>query len=426
MSDKYEVKPGGTFSVTLKRKGREEKPARRPAPPSGLVGPDEPESRYVFRGTPQIIFLDLGTRLRSIPAADWTGDRYRAAADASSPVTRDDYFDEYVEMVYERAAPVQLAAPTLAEVQALDARLLGSRAPGSTDTLDPLGTTPANVTKRKLFNCMPLPQGSFWLYTTVGVGDKLTKLSTDEGQGAVADEHPAEWTRRKPQATDARERWNSRNLSADVAAGTGILKVKGAIKRLRVVAGDFSAHGLPRAVGAYEEFDTDDSTNFKITTEPRSDAPAAALKLASSSPVRVYLKPRLVRRVLSALDTPFSTFGFMWDGRVPVYPDLWLIRNISSVEDVNARAMCALRRSPLASAYYDEHPPPSGHAPYLSFPSFIAGQLPPILTPAGALSAVVAQGSKVFYVWRSLAREIDFGVDGNPFVGAYPLDTPCS
>lgn len=382
----------------------------------GLLPADEDDNPYTFREKPQITFLDLGTRLRSGPGALWKGDRYRAAAEVSSPTVRDDYFDEYVEIEYERAAPVVLASPTLSEVQALDRRLLGSRAPSGTDALDPLGQTPANVTGRRLYNCMPLVFDSHWLYVTVGVSEKFYKLSADEG------ERPDEWERREHESLDSHERWNELNLAADVSFGSGLLKPKGAVKSLRAVAGDYSSVGVARAVGAYEEFDTEDDANFKVTSEASFDADAVAPNWSSGAQVRVYLKPRFLRYELMTSD-PLAPFR--WDGRVPVYPDLYIFRGASSQADVNSRAMCAVRRSPLASAWLDSNPPGAGDEAVLVWPAFSAGSVPPTLTPAGALAAVIAQGDKVFYVWRKTARALDFAHDQNPYAGGLLLDTPC-
>ncbi|HEV2861107.1 MAG TPA: hypothetical protein VGX48_08885 [Pyrinomonadaceae bacterium] len=416
MGDKFKVPPGSTLDVTLGRKRRKARPQAPPARDErGIIPVESNPTRYVFRGKPSIIFLDLGTRLRSVAAASWTGGRYRPASETTAPARDDTKFDEYVELEYERAAPAQLATPTLAEFQALDARLIGSRAPGSSDTLDPLSTTAANVTARALYNCMPLPHDGRWLYATVGVGGELFKLSADEG------ERPDEWKAREAAAADADERWNELNLAAGVAHGSGVLKAKGPVGRLRVVAGDYSEHGLARAVGAYEEFDTADEANFKVTSESSFSADAVPLSLAGSADVRVYLKPRMLRYELST-----GAGGvFRWDGRVPVYPDLYIFRNASSQEDLNRRAMCAMRRSPLASAHYDANPPPSGQTAFLRWPSFTAADVPPVLTVAGALCCVIAQGVKVFFVWRKTARALDFGEDKNPYSGGVLLDTPC-
>ncbi|HLM58903.1 MAG TPA: hypothetical protein VK422_22560 [Pyrinomonadaceae bacterium] len=415
----FKLPGGSTLDVTLGRKRRKARPQAPSARDErGIIPVESNPTRYVFRGKPSIIFLDLGTRLRSVAAASWSGGRYRPASETTAPARDDTKFDEYVELEYERAAPAQLATPTLAEFQALDARLLGSRAPGSSDTLDPLSTTEANVTGRKLYNCMPLPHAGRWLYATAGVGDDLYKLQTAEQEGEA--EGAPEWKRREAAEADADEQWNGQNLAADVAHGSGVLKVKGSVQRLRIVVGDYSEHGLPRAVGAYEEFDTGDGANFKVTSEPSYSADAVSPSLAGAGEVRVYLKPRLLRYEL-------ATGGgvFRWDGRVSVYPDLFLFRNALDQPAVNRRAMCGVRRSPLASAYYDANPPPPGESAALIIPSFSAVNVPPSLSVAGALAAVVAKGNKVYYVWRKTARSLNFASDQNPYNGLILLDTPC-
>lgn len=413
----FKVPAGETLEIDLRRKRKpKEQPVKRDDERQGGVSAEGDPTRYVFRDHPQIIFLDLGTRLRSVPASEWKGDRSRAAEEVSQPVVRDDYFDEYVEIEYERAAPVRLASPTLSEVNTLDRRLLGSRALGGTDALDPLGQTPANRTGRQLYNCMPLLHDARWLYAVIGVNDKSFKLSADEG------ERPREWERRGEAAGDSQEQWNELNLEALIPFGSGLLKPKGTVKSLRVVAGDFSSHGLQRAVGAYEEFDTEDNANFKVTSEASFDAATVPLKLSNGAPIRVYLKPRFLRYELT---TSNLLAPLRWDGRVPVYPDLFVFRGASTQPEVDSRAMCAVRRSPIGSAYYDANPPDEGTVGFLSWPSFTADSVPPTLTPAGALAAILAQGSKVYYVWRRTARALDFAHDENPYAGGVILDTPC-
>jgi len=421
------------MQITLRRKRRKPAPKQaRPAPPQGIVPVDDETPRYLRRGNVEIIYLDLATRLRSVPPTTFTRNRIRLSSETSAPVRDDANFNEYVEIEYElpRSGGSKTVLYTGEQIASLTAALLGSRAPGAADALDPLATTEANVTGRKLYNCMPLPIRAGWFHMWVGVGDDEFRLSegTLEDSGGVWPQATVEeWKLRKASDTDASERWNPLNTQfANVAHKTATLKPTGRVERLRHIYKPSASFGGFNVWGMYERFDTSDTANYKITSTPSFAATEVPISLSTRSAVRVYLVPRMVLHTFTTgAGTPYNFTPFAWHGRMMVYPDVLTGPGATQAE-INRRALCFILRSPLASAAYNSVTPTG--TPAYTIPPFygFSQEYPNSISLPGMLCAVIAQGTKTFYIWRRTQALINFAADGNVFAGGVPLDTPCS
>jgi hypothetical protein len=432
MADETKIPPGGKVEITLRRKRKPSPKAARTADARGIVPVDDETPRYLRRGQVEIVYLDLATRLRSVPPTTFTGNRIRLASDTGAPARSDDYFNEYVEQVYElpRAPGFHnITLYTPAEIALLTASLLGARLPGSPDALDPLSTTEANVSGRKLFNCQPLPHSAGYSHVWAGVNDKEFRLADgtagDNVGGLWADLGAEEWTRRTASDQDALEKWNPLNLQFSNAPHTaGRLRPKLArVTRLRqfykVVP------GFGEVWGAYERFDTGDLVNFKITGAPAFAAPDIPFSMGRGE-VRVYLVPRMTLHTFqTGAGTPYNANPYRWHARMMAYPDAWLSQAGTQAE-LRRRALCFILRSPLAGAAFAAVTPTI--TPIYSVPQFFvfSQEYPASISLAGMLSAVIAQGGKVFYVWRRTSATLNYSTSFNPYAGSATLDTPCT
>ena len=133
--DSSKVPPGSTVSIRLRRK-RKPAPSACPSAPEperGILPVDDETPRYLRRPqTTSIIFLDLATRLRSVPPTIFTGNRIRLSTDTESPQRNDEFYNEYVEQVYElpRTPATRLTLYTqeqIAQLTAVAARLAHAR-----------------------------------------------------------------------------------------------------------------------------------------------------------------------------------------------------------------------------------------------------------------------------------------------------------
>jgi hypothetical protein len=455
MSD-FKLPPGSALNINLRRKPRRKRkgaPEATPGAKKGILPVDEETPRYIRRRNLTITFLDLGTRLRSVADSSFDELRYRPRADTAAPVRNDERTNEYVEIDYtspgqisvnfDGGVPYGRLSLTTSQLNDLQSLLLGL--PG--DSLDPFGSTEANVTGRKLTHCMPLPYGNLLnLNAFINERHYLCGLASVIPAEEIPQEDLDRWELRKGKADEDEERWNPHNLAQWNLAGLpltreGQLKPKGAV-----------GHGL-RIVTAYlhtyEPFDTDDAVNFKVTSEPSFDADAVLFKF-SGSPHRVYLRPRLVMHTpdmalpYTSASNPDQTFYlpsgaamwaddlFAWAGRFPVYPQFPLHSPLLSSFD-----------RPVFEAYYSRSPHATAahdriKALVLSLPSetrelfgipadgVYAGtpdrqgaaqvreETDPASTPFGArlsysmtglLVGVIARGASRFYVWRKTQDE---------------------
>jgi hypothetical protein len=448
VSDEFKLKPGESFDLTLRRPDREEKPAGAPARRPGLVGEDSAESRYVSRGKLTIEVFDLGTRLRSVAPTVFDGKRVRLRSELTAPEVRDDYFNEYVETEYTASGAVEVGPSesyirlnlTDAEVRDLDAQALGVGG----DALDPFGFTPANGSRRKVPNCMPLPYANDYQIDLM-VGEERYALAAPDGRATFAHSDlglpgdgaavPAEardaWRRREAKDADSSEQWNpvSRGEGGSAefvggewryfgalnpAFGQGTLKPRGgAGKRLAVAHGhDEPPSSFNPGFGLFETFDTADTTNFKVTTEPSFEADEAGFRLTNVR-TRVYLKPRLVKFYWGIFDLINFTLPLgdqvMFAGRLPLYP----FPPAGDLRAPSAATVAAyLAREPQARAAVVRnralypgatgHPGTDSSVSIYELPGTPPGTARNYLnySQVGMLVAVVVAGGAKYYVWR--------------------------
>jgi hypothetical protein len=334
----------------------EESARRRSAIMSGVLEDDD----LLRRDVPNIVLLDLGTRLRSVNdlgpgVKDWTRARALTATDVPEYHETGDWLNEYVELAVDGAASVtdgldptnaanaglqgfQAGLPDVLQ-KALDRAALGSRALGAVDPLDPLGTSKANYSGRKLFNCMPLPfelfgpsKGSIPVDIILKKQDRTEILPASEiprprvrligspynGGEAIPDISNERWKLRKASAKDADEKWNQLNLggtsgaSGNEAFQSGYLDTKG-------LGGGWQLEVDSRLY--YERFDTSDTENFKVTRTADFEADEAEFTLNAGTSVRIYLKPCWMagmpsRRYTATMEIRFSTYYWFF-GHAP-------------------------------------------------------------------------------------------------------------
>lgn len=269
-----------------------------------FIGISDEEDRYVFRRRGELEFFDLGTRLRTVPTGfTYTGLELRDYGATDSPDVDDALQNEYVEVRYEVAAsslvglePDGAPAMSVTDHEFLQLRrmMLGSRAPSvdgePDDPVDPLGFSTANGSSRKIPNCMPLYFGTIGDSFTLGsfafhlfpIRINLVHLFDlfADGRAFV----------RESQSSDIDERWCPDNIHSGAAFSQ--VKFTKAYQRslkgghLRVE--DIGSAGI---ASFYFSFDTQDTANVKITTEPDFSADAVIYKYRVGD--RVYLRPRL-------------------------------------------------------------------------------------------------------------------------------------
>jgi hypothetical protein len=330
--------------------GRGRGPRRKPATPYGPMARNTFDDDFIKPGKPEITFHDLGTRLRSVPgAAPALGpdlyNRVRQVTDTETPSFSEDgpAWNEYVEIQVDglcqnfdrvgldnpdNTTPLGLQAEVPAAVQqALDQAILGSRqrhaddpAWRPADRLDPLGTTKANRSNRVLPNCLPIPHKCFGpdnphaggilvdlvlTSTTDATKTKVLPLSeiprfavqfvgdTSHGGNSLRPAaHPAQvidndrWKKRKVgnAEKEALESWNPVNVEGGEAQESGYMDLKG--------LGLGACHVRIDSRLFYESFDTKDTAQYKVTTDPFFEGAAVAFKLNTRKAARIYLKPR--------------------------------------------------------------------------------------------------------------------------------------
>lgn len=360
MSDKT-IRVARGDEVDLRVIGREAPDAVTDKEDRGPKGSPEPvldDDLLVFRRKPEIEFLDLGTRLRSVPPETvFDRLRVRPRGEISSPVSDDSWFNEYVEVSVAAGQDVNDHVLQATDVTEFDAELLGDRV-GSSDTLDPLGTSEANVSGRKVPNCMPLPYRSEWLWTDAVLYDEDGETRHVLGKGGER-QHVDGDVGDPPQDSDkwkkgpklpADENWNPLNVSAKTAGEQGTLRAPFAGKHLRV---DAATH--------YERLDTGDASRYRWTEEPSFVASEVAVPTLSGTKVRVFLRPKIVQ-VSVGMQTEFNN-GFMTGGvvpsvvtRLPVYPSIgklsWIAkfandrRNYRITREFSRAMSASLERTP--------------------------------------------------------------------------------
>lgn len=448
---KFTIQPGETAQIKLKRRRkprRKDAPQAKPAAKKGILPVSDETPRYIRRQNLAITFYDLGTRLRSVADSSFDELRFRPSSATDAPERNDEWTDEYVEIDYtspgqvsvdfDGGTPYGRLSLTTSQLGELQSLLLGK--PG--DAFDPFGFTEANVTGRRLANCMPLPYGNLLnLNAITGGRHYLCGLANVIPPEEIPQEDLDRWKLRRAKADEETERWNPHNLEQWNLAGLpltreGQLKPKG--------AGGSGLKIVTASLHTYEPFDTDDAVNFHVTNEPSFDADAIAFKF-TSAPHRVYLRARLVMHTpdlslpYTSASQPDQTFylpsgAAMWSddyftfaGRFPIYPQFPLHSPLlSSWDQPVFEAYYA--RAPVASATHDRIKAlllslPAATKELFGIPSdgvyagppdkqgqaSVREETAPSSTPfgarlsyqmAGLLVAVIARGNSRFYVWR--------------------------
>jgi hypothetical protein len=340
---------------------------------------DEPLQRRLRPGP--LVFLDLGTRLRSVPPSTNFADFGRSRSPEPKPDPDDDAgnFNEYLEAEIDGEAAnmhalarggvppsasdpyglganhVQADIPDAVQF-AFDAALLGKLREGSADAVSPLDTFKANGSGRKLPACAPIPfvatvetaadyheadgyptdAFDFELYDGE---ETLTFPNTTvrervEDLRAAADDTPSSSDVDTAAVFAAmvilqNARWKEREPEdsepserwnpANVEQGEA---TRGAEHDTKGQAGRFGLRVRSRLI--YEPFDTGDAANFKVTKEPRFDAAEVEFKLSGSRPARVLLRPQLLacgrsQRWTAFREVSFETYKFEDGDGNPAY-----------------------------------------------------------------------------------------------------------
>lgn len=353
----FTVRRGGRVEIGIA--GDSEETARPSLPDEGrrpgaphVDDEDDPLFRRLKKGA--LVFFDLGTRLRSVPAStdfeDFT--RTRTPEPAPEPNDGAGHFNEYLEIEIDGEAenlrrlvrPPYL--PSDADDYALglqhvnadvpeaihfefDAACLGSLREGSTDPVSPLEKFKANGSGRELPACAPVPYVEtvedpadyhesddypteafdFILYseeetltfpnTTVRETVRDLRAWANDEPGEEDDEIDVHSVWESMTILDNSERWKEREHEDGEASErwsphnlTGGEAKKGAEHSQKGQGGRFSLKLDSRLI--YEPFDTGDAENFKVTREPDFESEEAAFAFLSGRPTRVFLRPSLL------------------------------------------------------------------------------------------------------------------------------------
>jgi hypothetical protein len=349
MTDKRTFVPDGKYpELRIRITKKPEAPTRFVSTPHSK-NPQGNYPPYVFQYDPvpqggkNIYFYDLGTRLRTVTDVEpTTADsvelrsriRFRDAIDTPISATTDepllDHTLEYLEVAVDgQATDLDAIDPdnldlnggnlgTQAElpaaiITALDKAMLGSRwrdpahpADPPADLLDPLGFTKAVGSLRKIPNCAPIP------YETQrwggGYDDALLAIDVElyKGEDApqrlicAAHQRPkieelgdprvalitnTKWKKRTANPDkDALERWNPLNTLDDTTGlNQGYIESKG-------LGGGYNLRIKSRL--QYEEFDTGDAVNYKVTSTPYFSGSEVPFKYSGGNETHIYLKPK--------------------------------------------------------------------------------------------------------------------------------------
>lgn len=198
---------------------------------------------------------------------------------------------EYQEIPFDALAGEILAYPYLIDIPeavqfAFDAQALQGQ---------PFGTTVLPGSGRKVSNCMALPYETgpidldiyFKGVELVGrlqiIGHDRTPVENLGGEGIIIASHDG-WKQRAGAPADASESWTAQMIEEGEAFDTGYVDFKNQ---------DFPpGHLRVRSRLAFEEFDTSDTTNFKITSEPDFLAPAVGFNFKPTVRYELWVKPK--------------------------------------------------------------------------------------------------------------------------------------
>jgi hypothetical protein len=384
---------------------------------------------------------DLGTRMRSVaPGVVFDGLRYRPFLAQDVPEAHGGNVTEYVEIdfaalgtfVHNSVIPPgdHLLLDSAAHTH-FNQALLGQRVPvlpghehDTYDKLDPFSFAIVNGSSRQLPVCMDITRYILGIaesdvpdpregYPPVARKGQITNLwLPNSGQLRGSDYratdgiHPPSYSigpvlkpaiikkydSVKEDEAESAENWSPVNVEmAGVTTGAKAKKhqVDGGAGQ-GLAFGYYTGDGFGgimfdivgefgQGVLNYEGFSTWDTTNFKITNGPRFDASETVYTFKGRDN-RIYLRPVLIGyRIYTDAGTHRS-----WAGRRPVYPNSFHATD------------CLVRRTPDADF---AHAPSGATLQYLALENVL---------PPGSLVAAIAQGSKIFYIWRKTAREPNY------------------
>lgn len=299
---KFRVKPGEKITIGIEG----DPPDVSGQPKKGEKGyvdvPLTEEQLYVFRRKKglDVIFYDLGTRLRSVPAGTtFNGLRFRPFQATDTPDAEEGYANEYVDIEYE--TPVEIVSepgfglPSIGKLSAPDWKklqdgLLGSLAnlTPNNDPVDPLGFTPANGSGRLLSNCAPISLDWFSTHVIIAGTDFLSAQEAWTGIGAPL---TLPWMMRETEDEDALETWNPLNLTS--ALGGNVAQQFVSLRSDTANGGSINWRNQVLEFFSYETsyyaFDTSDTDLYKVTADPDYAASPASVTIAKGT--RVYLRP---------------------------------------------------------------------------------------------------------------------------------------
>lgn len=391
MGDEKKIiaKVGETVKTTLRRnKVPKRRTVHTKKAQDVVAGITDDEPRYIRRKKAVgIRFFDLGVRLRSVPM--YSGPLgYIPDDSVVAPVRNDAYYNEYIEILLDKAAAAffveatypNKAYPTSGQIKAYDAVLLGT---------NPLSSYPANVTGRSLPFCMPLPYDirgydpDYLFYQPLN-SIALVAPPNHHYLWTVGGQDP-EWKLRETTPADATELWNPSNLVAGLTLRDGHFDL--AVKPNTV--GIRSSNDFERY---YVHFDVSDTANFKVTAEPDFAADEASVSIGKST--EIYLKPKVwgfhwfYQR---QANPPVTVFETDWIGRLTIYP-AYAEYDSGSIPPLSGSMRYSLLRSPIVSGgSHAAGTPPHAYATAI----WMVG---PEYT--GDLCAIIRIGEQVRYVWR--------------------------
>lgn len=297
----YKIPPGG--KITIELAPDKQASGKKRAENKKFVGVDPAEDDLYVRRKKKgvdVIFYDLGTRLRSVPASTtFNGLRFRPfqATDTPDPVSG--YANEYVDIEYE--TPVEIIAepgggiPSVGKISAPDWKklqdaLLGSLAnlTPNDDPVDPLGFTAANGSGRLLSNCAPISLDWFSTHVIIAGTDYL---SAQEAWTGIGDPLTLPWMMRETEDDDALETWSPLNLTSFL--GGNVAQQFVSLRSDTANGGSFNWRNQTLEFFGYSTtyyaFDTSDTDLYKVTSSPDYTAEVATVTIAKGT--RVYLRP---------------------------------------------------------------------------------------------------------------------------------------
>lgn len=376
-----------------------------------FVGVDEEDEQYVFRKKGEFAFYDLGTRLRTVPDGfEYTGLELRDFGAVDEPEIGDALQQFYVEQRYEvqGSSLLDLEADTFlppidvsdVEFKKLQRLLLGKLALDEEgqpdDPLDPLEFTRTNVrpfgdlkpSHRLISHCMPLFYGQTTDLLSAIIGQVFPlKINGTFLPDLLADGRAYA---REFAENDSTEDWGP-DPPASGAAYKQIRFSKEYVKSLK--GGPLQIQNPGNTF--YYSFDTDDTVNIKITTNPDPSSDAQEYKFSGRD--RVYLRPILGGMYRAAIFSGPLLFGL----RVVAN---WVSRKYGVIGTILPSATHVAPfpdRNWIRRSEFSRYPEFSGGSATNGFVSFrVASEGVVDELPNNDLVAIIASPTKEYYLWR--------------------------